>query len=125
MYPKREEYNTPQYKSWRYAIMARDKFTCQLCQRKDKKMQAHHITRWADAPHLRYAVSNGICLCEDCHMNMVTGREDQFAPEFKRYVQSKLNEKRGQKIGKKKNYKGGDSGFSTPKWRPRNVKLRF
>lgn len=70
-------WHDPKYKKWRLAVYKRDKFCCRLCGSK-KKIQAHHIKRWADFPSLRFTVSNGITLCKRCHNNLA-GQEDENA----------------------------------------------
>lgn len=59
------------------AVKRRDRFKCILCG-SNKNVVAHHIKRWADAPELRFVVSNGVCLCDDCHDNKVTGNEAAY-----------------------------------------------
>jgi Restriction endonuclease len=54
------------YARWRKAVLERDNYTCQNCFSK-VNLQAHHIKQWRYNPHLRYEVSNGLCLCVDCH----------------------------------------------------------
>ena len=46
-----------------------------------RALNAHHIIRWADAPHLRFDEDNGITLCWKCHKE-ITGHEGQYAPLF-------------------------------------------
>jgi 5-methylcytosine-specific restriction endonuclease McrA len=128
VFSQREEYNTPEYKAWRYAIFARDKWICQLCQRAGQELNAHHIKRWVDAPHLRFAISNGITLCRACHDNTVTGREHEFEGQFRKLIEAKEKSKPGRprkSNGNNSRYNGGSTGFSGPKWRPRNPRLRF
>ena len=62
------ERNSPEYKAWRKAVLKRDKNKCQMpgCTRR-RKLQTHHIQRFADAPFLRNVVSNGITLCGSHH----------------------------------------------------------
>lgn len=73
----RAGFKTLQYKKWWYAVVARDKHTCQWPECKTKKIQVHHIKRWADCPGLRYEVKNAICLCRK-HHRLVTGKEQQY-----------------------------------------------
>lgn len=57
---------------WRLAVFERDKYTCQLCDKKSgngKKvvLNAHHIEEFAENEATRYDVDNGITLCVECH----------------------------------------------------------
>lgn len=52
---------------WRDAIFARDGYTCRICGSRGGKLNAHHKKKWSEYPSLRYDLSNGITLCEDCH----------------------------------------------------------
>jgi 5-methylcytosine-specific restriction endonuclease McrA len=58
--------NMPQYGEWRKAVYTRDDYTCQECGAKGN-IVAHHVKPWAHYPELRFEVSNGITLCDDCH----------------------------------------------------------
>jgi hypothetical protein len=55
-----------EYKLWRTRVLNRDKWTCQQCGCK-KQLQAHHLIPWSQSKELRFAVSNGLTLCFDCH----------------------------------------------------------
>ena len=76
------DYNDPVYTEWRNRIYKRDGRKCQMprCGYK-RALNAHHIIRWADAPHLRFDEDNGITLCWKCHKE-ITGHEGQYAPLF-------------------------------------------
>lgn len=57
-----------EYKRWRFDVFSRDRFTCQECgDNRGGNLQAHHIKSFADFPELRFAVENGITLCQNCH----------------------------------------------------------
>jgi 5-methylcytosine-specific restriction endonuclease McrA len=58
-----------EYRTWRWAVFIRDKFTCQECQRcgSGVVLNADHIKPFALFPELRFEVSNGRTLCKDCH----------------------------------------------------------
>jgi 5-methylcytosine-specific restriction endonuclease McrA len=77
------------YDSFRKIVRKRDKQTCQMpgCGCK-KKLQVHHILRWADAPHLRYEERNGILLCKDCH-DLIKNKEHFYIEMFTRIVEQK------------------------------------
>ncbi len=63
-----------EYRLWREAVYARDNWTCQVCQQKGGKLEAHHISPFADYPELRFAIDNGKTLCKKCHDKTKKGR---------------------------------------------------
>lgn len=58
--------NMSEYIEWRKAVFERDSYTCQECGAKGR-LNAHHVKQWSYHPDLRFDVSNGITLCEECH----------------------------------------------------------
>lgn len=56
-----------EYLMWRGLVFERDNYTCQSCGAHGIYLMAHHKKSWADHPHLRYDLSNGISLCKKCH----------------------------------------------------------
>ena len=57
-----------EYKKWHKLVLKSCDYTCQRCGKRGVKLEAHHIKAWASHPELRFDVSNGIALCEDCHL---------------------------------------------------------
>ena len=57
----------PEYTKWRQRVFVRDNYTCQECNKNGVRLNAHHISYWADDFDGRYDVNNGITLCEECH----------------------------------------------------------
>lgn len=62
-------YYSVEYKLWRKAVFERDGYTCQDCgfYGGHGYITAHHIKSFAKYPKLRFELSNGKTLCEDCH----------------------------------------------------------
>ena len=50
-----------------------------------KRLNAHHIQKWASASALRFDVDNGITLCYWCHKK-VTGHESIYQSLFQSIV---------------------------------------
>jgi hypothetical protein len=87
-------FDDPEYKKWRNKVYARDNHQCQWpgCINK-KKLNAHHIRRWADCPGLRFEADNGITLCKD-HHKMITGVESYYEAVFYNIIkQNKKHDK--------------------------------
>lgn len=60
-----------EYKTWRKSVFERDNYTCQYCgDNKGGNLNAHHIMPYKDFPKLRKVISNGITLCEKCHIDV-------------------------------------------------------
>lgn len=68
-YDKKDR-SSPEYYSWRQAVLTRDNYTCRKCGSR-QRVQAHHIIPWKDTYEnvpLRYDIDNGISLCSSCHL---------------------------------------------------------
>ena len=87
-------YKDPDYKKWRSAVYRRDRYRCQWpgCCTHKTKVQAHHIRKWADFPSLRYALENGITLCE-FHHKLIKNQEDNYIVMFMQILLQKLKDR--------------------------------
>ncbi len=79
----RRNYDDPSYKRFRTEVLKRDKFTCQMCKAKGRRVRlnVHHIMKWSSAASLRYDPGNGITLCRKCH-DSVKGKENHYISYF-------------------------------------------
>lgn len=60
-------YYSTEYKDWRMKVFVRDNFTCVNCRKVGCYLTAHHIKSFAHYPELRFDLSNGVTLCDECH----------------------------------------------------------
>lgn len=93
---ERDERHTPEYQYWRKAVYARDYYTCQCCGAKSGKgasveLHAHHILNWKDNVDERYEISNGVTLCEHCHMSFhrIYGKQNNTKEQLKEFLLDK------------------------------------
>jgi hypothetical protein len=61
-----QDRRSPKDIEWRKAVLERDNYTCQMCGSQEN-LEAHHIEPYMDSPELRHDVSNGVCVCHECH----------------------------------------------------------
>ena len=62
--------NSLDAKIWRESVFKRDKYVCQMCYNHSKYLRSHHIKPFAFYPELRFEVSNGVTLCQECHRSL-------------------------------------------------------
>lgn len=56
-----------EFKMWRESVYARDNWTCQKCKRRGGNLHPHHIMNFSEHESMRFMLSNGITLCQECH----------------------------------------------------------
>lgn len=61
-----------EYRLWRAAVLLRDDYTCQVCDKRGGYLEADHIKSFSLYPELRFAVDNGRTLCRNCHRKTET-----------------------------------------------------
>lgn len=52
---------------WRNSVLKRENYTCEICGIKGATLNAHHKDAYHWCKDRRGDISNGACLCEDCH----------------------------------------------------------
>lgn len=52
---------------WRNNIFENADYTCEICNVKGNRLNAHHKDGYHWCKERRFDVSNGVCLCNDCH----------------------------------------------------------
>jgi len=56
------------FKIWRESVFERDDYTCQNCDERGSHLHPHHIVNFNTNAKLRFVNSNGVTLCEKCHI---------------------------------------------------------
>lgn len=70
------KFNSTKLRRWVRYIKVRDDCTCYLCgigPVSTGRVEAHHIIPKSKFPGRAYDLSNGICLCDKCHVPVVHG----------------------------------------------------
>lgn len=86
-----------EYKEWRLCVYKRDKFTCQICNKTNVRLECHHIKSFSSILNRNnihtitgaiycselWEISNGKTLCKQCHKKTDSyGKKykDQYSP---------------------------------------------
>lgn len=83
------------YTDFRREVLKRDKYKCQMpgCKSR-RRLQVHHIIRYADSVRGRLNSDNGIALCRACH-DSIKDNEGHYVKLFMTIVQqNNANNKR-------------------------------
>lgn len=77
-----------EFRLWREAVFARDSWTCQKCGEKGGKLHPHHIVNFAENIELRFAIDNGVTLCELHHreFHKVYGQRKNNKEQIHEYI---------------------------------------
>lgn len=65
----RSDRRTVEYLSWVKSVYKRDGYKCVVCNKKVRKLEAHHLNCWSHFPEQRYNIENGTTVCRKCHTN--------------------------------------------------------
>lgn len=73
------------YEIWRAAVWERDNKTCVICSSTDN-IEVDHIKPYSWFPEIKWELSNGQCLCRDCHSKKT--KEERKLSWKNQYTQS-------------------------------------
>ena len=84
---------TRAYKNWRKAVFERDDYTCQMCNTRGGKLEAHHINPVRDNKNTLaiFDIDNGITLCKTCH-NKTKRKEYTYIKMFEDIIHKKQSD---------------------------------
>lgn len=81
----------PETHEWRKNVYSRDRWTCQACGYKGKKIIAHHKESWGSNKELRFDIDNGGTCCVPCHKEFHTeyGYGNNTTTQWDEFIESK------------------------------------
>jgi hypothetical protein len=81
------------YERFRDEVRIRDGHKCKWpgCG-SNRRLQVHHIHKWAEFPNLRYNIANGITLC-NFHHRLIKNCEEYYVGFFQRILELQMLEK--------------------------------
>ncbi len=64
-------------------------FECDICC-SGEKLHSHHLSNWLDSPDTRFEISNGVCLCQNCHMKFhsMHGKKQNTPQQYKEFKEN-------------------------------------
>lgn len=83
--------------SWRKSIFSNDDYTCDCCNSRGGKLNAHHLNGYSWDKENRWNISNGITLCNNCHKDFhkLYGRKNNTIQQYEEYstlINNKIKE---------------------------------
>lgn len=83
----------PEYREFIRKVLARDKYTCQCCGNKKATMEVHHLDGYDWCKEKRTDTTNGITLCESCHLNFhgIYGMGGNTKAQFEEWFKKSLD----------------------------------
>ena len=80
-------------REWSFKVRERDGNVCTRCS-STQQLHAHHIIPWKESVELRFELSNGITLCNSCHLI----EENKVCPRIKWPFGSKFSDEHRKKM---------------------------
>lgn len=72
------------------AVLERDNYTCQLCEKRGGDLHVDHIQPWAEYVELRFDINNCRTLCVDCHYLITFGKKKPIDSTWGKYYEGKI-----------------------------------
>ncbi len=90
----------PGYEAWREAVFKRDNYTCLCCKKRGGKLCAHHKDNYSEFPELRIEVSNGVTLCEECHVEFhsIYSYKSNVSSQYEEFLKYKAVKETNQEL---------------------------
>jgi len=76
-----------EYKEWRTKVFKRDNYTCQITNKHNKFLVAHHIENYADNKNKRLDINNGITMTKRIHnlFHIMYGKKNTTNQQLKEF----------------------------------------
>lgn len=103
---RKEKRSNFEYKRFLNSVFIRDNYTCQCCNKKNVKLDVHHINGYNWFIEGRTDINNGITLCRNCHSNFhsIYGRGNNTKSQFDEWIGYTITLTNGKILSSKKVY---------------------
>ena len=84
------------YEEWVYKVKELADFTCHCCGQRGHKLHSHHLDGYNWCKERRVDLTNGVCLCEECHKEFhhVYGNKNNTKEQYIEFKNNKLTKQK-------------------------------
>lgn len=81
------------YKEWKNEVKRLAHYTCDCCGSDESGLHSHHLDSYNWCKERRLDLTNGVCLCEDCHKEFhhIYGYGDNTKEQYEEFKMNKQN----------------------------------
>lgn len=85
--------NSRQDYEWKLGVLQRDNYTCFKCGKNKSNVVAHHLDGYNWCKEKRYDITNGVCLCQQCHSEFhnIYGYGDNTQQQFEEWLNKTID----------------------------------